>query len=150
MTARFSTTLGALVLGLAAFAASPVLAQGSGGSGGGGGGGNVPGQTPTTTNPGSGNSGPTGQGTQNGNPATTGTLGQSAVSGSNEQAPHMRPMHHARAMAHGGTHHMEHRAAMRSSGGDTAAGDAAVARLNEQSLMAAQKGAPFTPSGTQQ
>jgi hypothetical protein len=33
---------------------------------------------------------------------------------------------------------------------DSAAGDEAIARLNEQSLQAAQQGRAFTPGGTQQ
>jgi hypothetical protein len=33
---------------------------------------------------------------------------------------------------------------------DSAAGDEAIARLNEQSLQAAQQGRNFTPGGTQQ
>ncbi|MEO8714919.1 MAG: hypothetical protein ABI369_07895 [Acetobacteraceae bacterium] len=146
MTARFVTTLGALALGLAAFAASPVMAQGAGGgAGGAAGGGNVPSGTPTTTNAGEGHPGPQGNATQMGNPATTGTLGQS-------MAPAVRPMHHGRMASSG---HMAHHATMHSkgrmarSGGDTAAGDAAVNRLNEQSLMAAQKGTNYMPSAAQ-
>ncbi len=149
MTTRLTTTLGALALGIAAFAASPVLAQGAGAGGaaggGGTGGGNVPGQTPTTTNPGAGNPGPAGNATNNGNPATTGTLGQGMV----------RPMHHP-SMESSSTRHMSHHASMHTrhgrAGASTSAseGDAAVARLNEQSLMAAQKGTNFMPNGASQ
>ena len=133
MTARLTTTLGALALGLVAFAASPVMAQ----TAGGGGGGNVPSGTSTTTNAGEGHPGPAGNATQQGNPATTGNLGNGMV----------RPMHHGH-MASGNMHHMEHHAAMHGKKGHMASaneGDAAVAHLNEQSLMAAQKGTPFMP-----
>jgi len=136
MTARLVTTFGAVALGLAAFAVSPVMAQGAGG-----GGGNAPSGTATTTNAGAGHPGPAGNATNNGNPATTGTMGQGMV----------RPMHHGH-MASAHPHHMEHHASMRSHGrmGAADSGDAAVNQLNEQSLMAAQKGTNFTPSGTQQ
>lgn len=132
MTARLVTTLGAFALGLA-FAATPALAQSAGG------GGNAPSGTATTTNAGEGHPGPMGNAMNNGNAATTGTMGQGMV----------RPMHHSHMAS---THHMEHHASMRSHGRMESAdsGDAAVARLNEQSLMAAQKGTNFTPSGTQQ
>lgn len=142
MTTRLTTTLGALALGLAAFAATPVMAQGAGAGGAAGGaagsaaggtgsgGGNVPAQTPTTTNPGAGNTGAMGNGMN-----TEGMV---------------RPMHHPHMasgthVSHPATHHRR----MASSRSATE-GDAAIARLNEESLAAAQKGQTFTPSGTTQ
>jgi len=113
MTARLITTFGALALGLGAFAAAPVMAQGTAAA---------PAQAPA---------------------AATSAAAQGMV----------RPMHHGHMAS---THHMEHHAAMHSKKGHAARaasvteGDAAVARLNEQSLMAAQKGTNFTPSGTRQ
>lgn len=127
MTARFITTFGALALGLAAFSAAPAFAAG----------GNVPSTTATTTNAGEGHPGPDANATNDSNAGTVGHLGQSLV----------RPMHHGRmASNHRSMHSKGH---MASSDGDTAAGDAAIARLNEQSLMAAQKGTNYTPSAAQ-
>ncbi len=130
MTARFATTLGALAFGLAALA-NPVFAQG--GAGGQGGGGNVPSGTPTTTNAGEGHPGPAGNATQNGNPATTGTLGQG-------------PTRHARR--HMAMHTGARRSHMQET--DTPEGDAAIERLNSQSLQAAQQGQAYAPRGAQQ
>lgn len=126
MTARFITTLGALALGLAAFAITPALAQA-------GGGGNVPSGTPTTTNAGEGHPGPTGNATRPANPATAGHMGQS--------------------MMH--SHRTEHHAAMHSKGHmgratSANSGDEAVNRLNDQSLQAAQKGTAYMPGGMHQ
>lgn len=168
MTARLATTLGAIALGLAAFAAAPVLAQGSAGSGGqaGGQGGNVPSQAGSMPNPGAGNTAPMGTGTMGGSPnaggaGSVGTMGQGANTGhmgatggtaSGRTASGMQAG--GSTAGHGPTHHAArrptHHAARHASAGDTAAGEAAIARLNEQSLQAAQQGRGFSPGGAQQ
>lgn len=108
MTARLVITFGALALGLAAFAATPALAQAT---------------------------------------APSGT-GAATAPNAAAAAGMVRPMHHGH-MASTQMHHTGHHAAMRSHG-NAESGDAAVNRLNEESLMAAQKGTNFTPGGMKQ
>lgn len=114
MTIRSTTTLGALALGLAAFAAAPVMAQGSAAP--------APAQPPA---------------------ASSGSAANSMSQGM------IRPMHHAKPITHA-EHHVEHHASAHARKGQVARaseGDAAVARLNSESLAAAQKGQAFTAGG---
>ncbi|MGH7211694.1 MAG: hypothetical protein ACREF1_09565 [Acetobacteraceae bacterium] len=112
MTARLVTTFGALALGLAAFAATPALAQAT---------------------------------------APSGTAAAAAPPAAAAEGM-VRPMHHghmASTQMHHTGHHAEHHVAMKSHG-HAESSDAAVNRLNDESLMAAQKGTNFTPGGMKQ
>lgn len=114
MAIRLTATLGALALGLAAFAAVPVMAQGTAAP--------PPAQAPAAS------SGSTG------NPMSEGMI---------------RPMHHPKTTPHS-AQPMEHHAsahARRDHVTRASEGDAAVARLNAESLTAAQKGRAFMPGG---
>lgn len=130
-TGRITTGLGALALGVAMVAA-PALAQTSTGAT------NQP--SATTSTPPATSAAPSGS--TSSMPKTTTTT--SKTGHVSKQAATESHTHH---MAMRETHHGMHgHTAMHVSEANPNAQDPAVARLNEQSLQAAQQGKPFTPS----
>jgi hypothetical protein len=134
-TGRLITTVSMLAVGLVVAGAVPALAQ------------NTPAPQPqpaptppAATNAPSTNAPSPTPGTNAMPPAPT---EQQGAAQPNQPPPPSTAMHHAHPM-----HHMAMAHARRGGQPSPTAQDAAVDRLNDMSLQAAQKGQTFTPSGT--
>ncbi len=173
MIGRITTTLGALALGFAANAAVPALAQtnptGTDQPNAAAPANPGPGATPMNApaggqmnaapstgmnNEGTNNAATSNEGTNMGNaPANAGAMPTQPPSeqGTNTGAetPSSPAMKQSGGMNHATMHHVS-RHSRTVATGDTAEGNAAVARLNDESLHAAQQGRSFSPSGAQQ
>jgi hypothetical protein len=134
-TGRLMTTLSVLALGFAVAGAVPALAQNT----------TTPQpqptpQPPAATNPPSTNAPSPTPGT---NAAPPAPMEQQGAAQPTQPPPPPTAMQHAHPMHHAAMTHMRRRAQP-----SPTAQDAAVDRLNDMSLQAAQKGQTFTPSGS--
>jgi len=138
-TGRMTTALGALALGLATAAAVPTLAQTSTS------GTSQPSATTSTPPAASATPGSSTTGTATGtaNTATGRTSSQPKTATTMAKTTHPMSKTHTAA---GETHHvMRTRTASRANESNPNAQDAAIDRLNQESLQSAQQGKPFSP-----